>query len=35
MLNVYWFYGILKGVNRVLKSGVKEAKSGSRDAELT
>lgn len=34
-LNFFWFYKILAGVHRVMTKGMKEATSGTRDAELT
>jgi len=35
ILNIYWFYGIIRGVHRVITKGLNEAKSGSRDADMT
>lgn len=32
-LNVFWFYKMMLGVRRVLTKGMKEAKSGTRDAQ--
>ena len=34
-LNIYWFVKILKGCHRVYTKGLSEAKSGSRDAEVS
>ena len=33
VLNVFWFYKIIMGVHRVMTKGLKEAKSGTRDAD--
>lgn len=34
MLNFFWFYKILAGVQRVMTKGLGEASSGTRDTEM-